>query len=447
MNIMQRPFALVILSACCICLQACSSGHRITRLARHDLTQAAPFQNAHIGISIFDPASQLFLCNIQSDKYFIPASNTKLFSLYAGLKYLGDSLAGIRMREGDREILLFPTGDPTLLHPDFASQPVISLLKSRHLPLVVSPVNWQEIPLGPGWAWDDYNDDYMIERSSLPVYGNFIRWEQIGGQNGQGASPRIHAIPAGDWKTHISTDSPTARFMVQRKLDENSFEIRPGREAHKTQDVPFVTGGLSVAMQLLSDTIGEPVSLAAGKIPLADKGLQVIHSRPVDSMFRPMMHHSDNFFAEQTLLMVSNERLGLMNDEKIIDTLLKSDLAGLPQQPKWVDGSGLSRFNLFTPRDFVWLLTRMKDEFGLDRISRILPTGGTGTLGSRYKQDSGYIFAKTGSLTGVIALSGYLVTRSERVLIFSILVNNYNGSTASLRNAMAAFLHSLRKQY
>ncbi len=72
--------------------------------------------------------------------------------------------------------------------------------------------------------------------------------------------------------------------------------------------------------------------------------------------------------------------LGVMNDEKIIDTLLKTDLKDLPQKPRWVDGSGLSRYNLFTPKDFVFILNKMKNEFGIERIKIIFPTGGRGTL-------------------------------------------------------------------
>src|SRR4029077_9774175 len=100
--------------------------------------------------------------------------------------------------------------------------------------------------------------------------------------------------------------------------------------------------------------------------------------------FIPMMYRSDNFFAEQTLLMVSRQQLGIMKDEIIIDTLLNGVLADLPQKPSWVDGSGLSRFNLFTPKDFVFLLSKFKNEFGMERMKTILPTGGKGTLKNYY---------------------------------------------------------------
>ena len=102
------------------------------------------------------------------------------------------------------------------------------------------------------------------------------------------------------------------------------------------------------------------------------KNIKIFYSRPVDSLFKPMMFNSDNFFAEQTLLMAGNELLGYMDDEKMIDTILKTGLSDIPQKPKWVDGSGLSRYNLFTPRSFVYLLNKMKNEFGMHRLKNIL---------------------------------------------------------------------------
>ena len=145
--------------------------------------------------------------------------------------------------------------------------------------------------------------------------------------------------------------------------------------------------------------------------------------------------------------MVSQAKLGEMNDGKIIDTLLKTDLRDLPQKPRWVDGSGLSRYNLFTPNDFVVLLQKMKQEVGMKRIQGILPTGGKGTLSNLYKQDSNYIFAKTGTLSGVVALSGYLYTKKNKLLIFSVLVNNHTGSASEIRKRVEAFLNGIRARY
>ena len=142
-----------------------------------------------------------------------------------------------------------------------------------------------------------------------------------------------------------------------------------------------------------------------------------------------------------------NEVLGEMNDAKIIDTILKSDFKDLPHKPRWVDGSGLSRYNLFTPQDMVAILNKMQAEFGMERIKEIFPTGNDGTLTNYYKKESGYIFAKTGTLSGVVALSGFLYTQKNQLLIFSVLVNNHQASATAVRRAVEKFIESIREQY
>ncbi|HLZ89934.1 MAG TPA: D-alanyl-D-alanine carboxypeptidase, partial [Puia sp.] len=377
--------------------------------------------------------------NYQGDKYFIPASNTKLFSLYAGLRYLGDSLVGMRYRVTDTALFILPSGDPTLLHPSFPDQPVIRWLQNAHRNLYLTEGNWEDRPFGRGWAWDDYNDDYMPERSSFPVYGNLIRWLQ------DTISGSFFSIPDIDWPVRFSPDSSKQGFSVRRDYHDNSFVITEGKGRVHEQDVPFITDGMAGAAKLLKDTVGRAVGIRQ-RIPGTGTA-GVVHSRPVDSLFRPMMYNSDNFFAEQTLLMAGNELLGKMNDGRIIDTLLNGELKDLPQRPIWVDGSGLSRNDLFTPQDFVWLLNKMSRDFGLDRMKGILPTGGKGTLSSYYKQDSGFIFAKTGSLSGVVALSGYLITKKNHLLLFSILINNYTGSGVTVRRQMEQWIHRIRDTY
>lgn len=377
------------------------------------------------------------------------------------MKYLGDSLAGIHYEEGPDAITLVPTGDPTLLHPDFLRQPVIDFLRSTNRPLQIIYKNWRENALGSGWSWGDYNSSYMVERSPLPVYGNFLQWvqEASGGTEG----PFIYSIPEVNWKVRFNIDTGRNNFFVQRDRDENVFHITQGIEKKKEQEVPFVTHGLQSALELLPDTIHKPISLSEAVMVMGSRrsrtgsreraaytgyqGMRTIWSQPTDSMLKPLMHRSDNFFAEQTLLMVSEARLGVMNMDKITDTLLATDLAGLPQKPRWADGSGLSRYNLFTPQDFVILLQKMEQEFGMARIKDIFPTGGRGTLSNFYKQDSGYIYAKTGSLSGVLALSGFLYTKKNKMLIFSVLVNNHNGNATAIRRKVESFLVNIRNRY
>ncbi|MDP4213100.1 MAG: D-alanyl-D-alanine carboxypeptidase [Bacteroidota bacterium] len=418
--------------------------------ALNTLLQNPALKSAHVGVYVYDDSLKKDIAAFQDDKYFVPASNTKLFSLYAGMKYLGDSLVGIRYNSNDTALFIYPSGDPSLLHPDYLEQPVVDFLKKTQKKIYFVDAAWQEEPLGAGWAWDDYNDDYAIERSLLPVYGNFIRWTQKkepgSGNAAFETTPQVFSSPEISWKVNFSTDTAEKTFYVRRAKDTNTFEIRTGNEAFKEQDVPFITNSLSSALELLKDTLGKPV-YSIHQAPAFSALPSIIYSRPADSVYIPMMHRSDNFFAEQTLLMVSDQKLGLMNDSKIIDSLLQQDYADLPQKPSWADGCGLSRFNLFSPRDFVMLLGKLKNEFGMDRMKKILPTGGTGTLKRYYMNDSGSIFAKTGSLTGVLSLSGYLYTRKSRLLEFSVLVNNHYSSGTAVRKAVEEYIEYIRKNY
>ena len=69
-------------------------------------------KSAHVGVYVYDDSSKKIIADYQSDKYFVPASNTKLFSLFAGMKYLGDSLVGISYLETDTALFITGTGDP-----------------------------------------------------------------------------------------------------------------------------------------------------------------------------------------------------------------------------------------------------------------------------------------------------------------------------------------------
>ncbi|MBC7830257.1 MAG: D-alanyl-D-alanine carboxypeptidase/D-alanyl-D-alanine-endopeptidase [Chitinophagaceae bacterium] len=449
--------ALICLFVCIIFFISCSVQQQIGKKATADFINNANLINAHIGISIYEPASNQFLYNYQSEKYFVPASNTKIFSCYAGLKNLGDSLPGIRYTEDDTAIYLFPTGDPSLLHKDFRHHPVIDFLQRTKKSIYITDQFWKSQALGSGWAWNDYNESYMVERSPLPMYGNLIRWiqERTADENKDSMafdqSLSIYSLPEVNWKVRFNTDLSRKSFFVQRGKNENTYEITEGSEKKKEVEIPFVTNGLQAAVELFKDTIYKDVMItslpALNNHSINKNSARTISSQPTDTILKLMMHRSDNFFAEQVLLMASNEKLGIMDDDSMINYLLKNDLNDLPQKPRWVDGSGLSRYNLFTPRNFVAILNKMKQEFPLERIKTIFPTVGEGTLTSYPRTDSGYIFAKTGTLSGVVALSGFLYTRKNRLLIFSILVNNHRTTATQIRKNIQAFLYFVRNKY
>ena len=121
----------------------------------------------------------------------------------------------------------------------------------------------------------------------------------------------------------------------------------------------------------------------------------------------------------------------------------------MPHPPRWVDGSGLSRYNLFTPESIVWLLRKMRSEYGENRIFGLLAQpGAPGTLqGWSLNVPRPWLYAKTGTLSNNHNLSGYLKTRSGRTVVFSFMNNHYLESTDSVRLRMQRILNRVRESY
>jgi serine-type D-Ala-D-Ala carboxypeptidase/endopeptidase (penicillin-binding protein 4) len=387
-------------------------------------------QQAHIGVAVYQANKGGFLYQHNSHKLFVPASNTKIFTCYAGMKYLADSLKTLEYVKDAGGITVRFTGDPTLLHPDYEDQPALQFLQKHANDITVVNSLFTAQKWGNGWAWNDYDADYMPERSAAPVYGNTLLIRKAGNT--------LQYLPqAFKDSVEIEADIRTGNFFIERGLSTNKFSVKAGKNRFSSTNMPFVTStGLAVA--LLNDTLKTNLAFADAQVTATN--WQPVYNQPTDSMLKTMMHISDNFFAEQTLLMAALQRIGYMNEAALIDTLLKTDLKQLPQKPRWVDGSGLSRYNLFSPEDFVFVLERLQAEHSWNRISKIFATGGTGTLSSYYKPLAGKIFAKTGTLSGQVALSGYLITASGQTLIFSVLVNNHTGSATAVRKAVEKFL-------
>ena len=422
-------------------------GQTIQQDANRFLLNAPSIRQAHIGISIYDPDSAKYLYQYQSDHFFTPASNTKIPTCYLGMKYLGDSLLSFRIRENGDSLFIAPAADPTFLNPFFPKQSFFEFLRSTSKKIWVQ-YNGQDsfTPYGSGWTWDGYQDSYCTERASMPIFGNLIHFKREGksdivvhpksvGRPPYFAEPLMQLLGKGD------------RVSIERHPDKNQFYFRSSGSAFTSTQVPFKTESGLTNFLFLRDTLNRSVDNFFLGTERQFKGYRPVYSQSTDSMLRLMMYDSDNHLADQTLLMVSQQRLGKLNDQAIIDWVMANDFARMPHEPRWTDGSGLSRYNLFSPDDFVFILSRMKQEFGMRRIGGIFPTGGTGTLKSYYNSIPGKIYAKTGTLSGVVTLSGFLQAASGKWLIFSVLVNHHRTNATTIRKGIEQFLLNVRKYY
>ena len=392
------------------------------------------------GIMVYGPATQKVIFEHNSRKYFTPASTTKLLTFYAGLKLLKDSIPGLNYTVSNDTLYFSGTGDPTFLHKKFNSSNILNFLKSTPKTIaLVSPEASQEA-FGPGWAWDDYNYGFSAERSSFPIYGNVASFE---------FTPDSLTVAPSYFHNQLQPDTTGTFKKVRRDEKINIFKIPLFGTSAFQQNVPFITSAKLTA-ELLADTLKREVIIAEN-FPKDLRLKQQIFSQPVDSIYKKMLQDSDNLFAEQLLLMAAGEISDTLHADIVIDHMKQKFLNEMPDDLQWVDGSGLSRYNLITPRNMVWLLEKIYSEVEQERLFELLPAGGvTGTIRNNYKAPEGkppFVFAKTGTMSNNHSLSGFLVTASGKVIIFSFMNSNYLVPIAEVKARMDHVLRTLYLNY
>jgi len=150
------------------------------------------------------------------------------------------------------------------------------------------------------------------------------------------------------------------------------------------------------------------------------------------------------------LLVYSNQIGEHLSAEAAIQHIEKTYLKELQDKPVWIDGSGLSRYNLFTPRDIIKLLELIYKEVNdQKRLFAMLPAGGkSGTLKNAYpKTNDPFVFGKTGTLSNVHCQSGYVVTKKNKIYLFSFMNNNFVSSTTGVRNEMGKIITYVHENF
>lgn len=392
----------------------------------------------HTGFVLFDPEKNKTVFDFNGASYFTPASNTKIFTFYSALKILGDSVPALEYIQRNDSLIFWGAGDPSFLYKDvFYDSGIYDFLKNAEGNLYFSSANFYSPPLGPGWAWDDYTYDYSAERSPFPIYGNTV--SVIADQD-------ILKVTPDYFSTAFRSGGPKDRTEIIRDLNENVFTIFPARKIVPVKEinVPLRLDSATF-LALLSDTLKRPVYSVRKPLPPYTNTLFSIH---LDSLYRVMMQESDNFIAEHLLLMCSNVLSDSLKSEIAIDFVRENYLKDLPDKPVWVDGSGLSRYNLFTPRSIVKLWQKISEIVPRERLFSLLATGGVkGTIQKWYHGTPPYIFGKTGTLSNNHCLSGFLVTKKGKVLIFSFMNSNYTTSTNAIRRNMQSILNNIYEHY
>ncbi|WP_057935737.1 D-alanyl-D-alanine carboxypeptidase [Algoriphagus resistens] len=427
---------LIILSSCTV--------QKINK----SLTKSHVFDKGHLGFMLLDPDKDKVLVDINSNKYFIPASNTKLFTFYTSYTVLGDSLVnGLNYLEKGDSLIFWGTGDPSLLHPDLKNTVALDFLKNQNKKLYLLDNFDQVDAFGPGWSWDWYNSYYAAERSVLPVYGDIVRFAKNEGDSTFTVYPQRF-----ESSMELIEPRGTSSSSFRRDHLENKFNYYVTSEAKDKKfetDIPFITSAEFTA-QLLSEEIGQHITVIKNPRYFSEEPSKLL-TAPADSIYSQMMKISDNFLAEQLLLLVSDQLDNKLSSADAIAYAKENLLSDLPDEPIWVDGSGLSSKNMFTPRSIIALLGKIRAEVPLEKIKAYFPAGGeSGTIKNWYPADSGqppYIYAKTGTLSMANALSGFLITKSGKILHFSCLMNNYPIPGNELKTELNKVLYFIHDTY
>lgn len=426
---------LFIAVATVMILSACS-----VRQAQKTLLNSEGVKGAHVGIAIYNDSKEQWLSKYQSDHYFTPASNVKILATYLGLQFLGDSLPGWKMAENADTLFLMPLGDPSFMHPEFKYQPVVDIIKNTNKQVVIVGNNQDQFEIfGSGWSWADYAEDYQPERSRMPIYGNVVHFYQ--------SNKKLEAIKPFYFFKDIVDLGKAEEKNWSRSRTGNRFFTTNENNKSKYFQVPFSQEDMPMvkALELLNDTLGKKISFQK-QSTLPATSYKTIKTVATDSLLKIMMLRSDNFYADQIVLMASEQLFGKMDDAVLLDSTKKLFFADLPQKMRWADGSGLSRYNLNTPENYIAILQQMHSKFGEARVKNIFEKGGEGTISAYYKNFPGTMYAKTGTLGGQVALSGFIYTPKQQKLYFSVLVANHmSPSSTQVRRAVETYLTKVTK--
>ena len=249
-------FASVLLSAC-ISTKSGKTKREIRQGLRSTL-----LENQFTGFFLMDAQTGDTLYNQNGQKYFTPASNTKIFTLFTSLSLLPERIPAFKYLVKHDTLFLEGTGDPTLLHPYFQDSTAINFLRG-YPAITLNTANFQADKFGSGWAWDDFPYYYQVERNGFPLFGNVTT---------------IH---------HLDSLRVSPSLFREKVVD---LDHTPGREAEKnifyyassrtdTTEIPFRVDSV-LTRKLLEMALDKKVTVT-DRMPPGKKN--VVYSVPSDS--------------------------------------------------------------------------------------------------------------------------------------------------------------------
>jgi D-alanyl-D-alanine carboxypeptidase/D-alanyl-D-alanine-endopeptidase (penicillin-binding protein 4) len=439
---------------------------------------------AHAGLFVADARDGAPLYTRLADDDFVPASTLKLVVGSAALAKLGGAFrfrtTALVERDGtgpDRaaRVVLRGGGDPFLNVADLnGAAAAIAAAGVRTVvatPGVVSDSTlFDDVQYPPGWVWDDFPYDYAAPVTATSFQENAVHLTVTGGA--RAGSPAV--VDTGGWGTLRSGDpaacDPVAPLPIVVEATTTASAVASTIDAARTTDGCIaVTGGVPAGgSDDVDAAVPHPQALAASvllaglrargigvygyDVGTAAPGAQAVwthDSEPMTALLARMWLPSDNLLAELLLKSLGVQQSGTPGTTANGAQLESQYLASLGIDPATIslrDGSGLSIYDRITPHALVQLLDA--DWAGPNRavVLAALPVAGVrGTLKDSFAGTpaAGRVFAKSGSMTHVRALAGYVATQTHGTVAFALLVDDYVGDTAPLDAARGAIVARL----
>ncbi len=465
-------------------------GARLPLPARVEaVTSASPMDRVHWGVLLYDPVSGDTLYSRNPQLPFVPASNMKIPVTYGAMALLGPewrwdtafwTRTGVRPDTRgtlDGDLVLVGTGDPTLGAPFHASAEaalgslaatlVASGVRRIEGQLVVDVAAWDSTTVPSAWMVGNLGSRFAATGGAFTVGAGEIDFEIVGGLR-PGDPARLGWTPMG-WSDFVENRVVTggaasgtdirAHFLPEARRWIVEGAVAPQARVTRTHAVRDPVGHSVAALERALMAAGvevrggvriawdrdEPLlgGCAAGRVDRCPEAERVagLPSPPLAEVVRAIMEPSQNWMTEQLVRTLGAElgREGSWNAGfEVLTTFLVDEVGVDPVELHWRDGSGLSAYNLISPRALVRILddARTRPWFAQYRAAQAEPGRNDSTLRTRLAPLAGRVHAKTGSISHVNALSGYLVRDDGREVIFSILTNTGNLPAAQVREAM-----------
>ena len=446
----------------------------------HQLREASP--GTRFGLVVATREGQELVA-IAPDQRFIPASNTKMFTTAAAFALL-PSLAGpdseggasVRLerdRDGAFDVVLEGHGDARLSSAaDCVANCLAALAdaiaaRTRRVDDVIGDDRWfPDERWSPGMSWNNIHTDSGTAISALTLDDNELQLRVVPAAAGQ--PPRLELLPYYTVDNHARTVAGTETELEYERLPGSRIvrltgTIAAGGEPETLSlgiDDPAHYAAWRLAALLRARRVRVGGQIEARHRPAAPKGtaaprrqgpaLARLVPPPLLDDLAIINKDSQNVHAELLLRRIGRHAGdgSIADGVKALQSVL--DRAGIPRTYyDFADGSGMSTYNRVAPRGTVMLLRWIDAQPWAAAWRRTLPIAGLdGTLDERFKGSrlERRLFAKTGTLNATNALSGFLVARSGRTLLFSMYANDVPGG-GSAKAAMDSVLDMIAEQY